>query len=80
MQEDYSGRKTPPIYIVSGGKGLAGDAIVQSVLIQFPNNKVPVIIVPDILNQQKVDDIVSKALVTKGLLFIQWSIRKRGIC
>ena len=68
MQVDYPDGKTPPIYIVSGGKGLAGDAVVQSVLIQFPNNKVPVIIVPDILNQQKVDDIVSKALVTKGVI------------
>jgi len=58
--------KIPPIYIVSGGKGLAGDAVVQSVLIQFPNNKVPVIIVPDVLGQAKVDEIVAKALNTKG--------------
>ena len=68
MLVDYPEGKTPPIYIVSGGKGLAGDAVVQSVLIQFPNNKVPVIIVPDILNQQKMDDIVSKALATKGVI------------
>lgn len=60
--------KVPPIYIVSGGKGLAGEAVVQSVLIQFPNNKVPVIIQPDILNQQKVDEVISKALETKGII------------
>jgi len=60
--------KTPPIYIVSGGKGLAGDAIVQSVLIQFPNNKVPVIITPDVLNQEKMDEVISKALATKGII------------
>ena len=58
----------PPIYIVSGGKGLAGDAVVQSVLIQFPNNRVPVIIVPDVLNQLKIDEITSKALLTKGVI------------
>lgn len=68
MKNDYPGEKIPPIYIVSGGKGLAGDAVVQSVLIQFPNNIVPVIIVPDVLNQEKMDDIISKALVTKGVI------------
>lgn len=60
--------KIPPIYIVSGGKGLAGDAIVQSVLIQFPNNKVPVIIAPDVLNQAKMDEVISRALETKGII------------
>jgi hypothetical protein len=60
--------KTPPIYIVSGGKGLAGDAIVQSVLIHFPNNKVPVIVVPDVLTQDKMDDIISKVLQTNGVI------------
>ena len=56
MNKDFQGEKIPPIYIVSGGKGLAGDAVVQSVLIQFPNNKVPVIVVPDVLNQERMDD------------------------
>lgn len=62
------GEKISPIYIVSGGKGLAGDAVVQSVLIQFPNNKIPVIIVPDILNQQRIDEVISKALETGGVI------------
>jgi len=68
MTNDPQGEKIPPIYIVSGGKGLAGDAVVKSVLIQFPNNKVPVIIEPDVLNQQKVDEVISKALSTKGII------------
>jgi len=67
MNETKSGR-VPPIFIVSGGKGLAGEAVVQSVLIQFPNNKVPVIIVPDVLNQQKVNEVISKALETNGII------------
>lgn len=66
--ESISKGKFPPIFIVSGGKGLAGEAVVQSVLIQFPNNKVPVIIQPDVLNQQKVDEVISKALETKGII------------
>jgi [pyruvate, water dikinase]-phosphate phosphotransferase / [pyruvate, water dikinase] kinase len=68
MPNDLQGEKTPPIYIVSGGKGLAGDAVVKSVLIQFPNNKVPVIIEPDVLNQKKVDEVISKVLATNGIV------------
>lgn len=68
MDKADQGEKISPIYIVSGGKGLAGDAVVQSVLIQFPNNKIPVIIVPDVLNQEKIDDVISKALVTSGVI------------
>ena len=68
MDKTDQGEEISPIYIVSGGKGLAGDAVVQSVLIQFPNNKIPVIIVPDILNQQKIDEVISKALETCGVI------------
>lgn len=49
------------IYIVSGGKGLAGNNIVQAVLIQFPNNKIPVVIEPNVNSQEKVNLVVDKA-------------------
>jgi len=68
MNKNNSDKKIPPIYIVSGGKGLAGDAVVQSVLIQFPNNKVPVIIVPDVLNQSKIDELIKTVQATKGVI------------
>ncbi len=68
MLNDFSSEKTPPIYVVSGGKGLAGDSVVQSVLIQFPNNRVPVIVVPDVLTQAKMDDVIAKVLQTKGVI------------
>jgi regulator of PEP synthase PpsR (kinase-PPPase family) len=58
----------PPIYVVSGGKGLAGDAVVQSILIQYPNHKIPIIIVPDILSAEKALDVVDKSLETKGVI------------
>ena len=58
----------PPIYVVSGGKGLAGNAVVQSVLIQFPNNMIPVVIVPDILTLNKANEITEKAQVTGGII------------
>ncbi len=68
MNSNFETENTPPIYIVSGGKGLAGDALVQSVLIQFPNNSVPVIIVPDVLNQEKIDELIVKAMTTNGVI------------
>jgi regulator of PEP synthase PpsR (kinase-PPPase family) len=58
----------PPIFVVSGGKGLAGDAVVQSVLIQFPNNMVPVIINPDVLNLEKVQEVVEQAVCSGGII------------
>jgi [pyruvate, water dikinase]-phosphate phosphotransferase / [pyruvate, water dikinase] kinase len=57
-----------PIYIVSGGKGLAGNAVVQSVLIQFPDNKIPVEIVPDINTKEKAEEITLKVLQNGGIL------------
>ena len=38
------------IYVFSGGKGLPTHSIVKSVLVQFPENKIPVKIMPDIRN------------------------------
>lgn len=58
----------PPIYVVSGGKGLAGDAVVQSLLIQFPNNMVHVHIKPDVQSIEKVDEVVELAVSTGGVV------------
>ena len=50
-----------PIYVVSGGKGLAGNNMVQSLLIQYPNNNVPVVIVPNITEEHQLTSLVNKA-------------------
>lgn len=68
MNSKEANQSQPPIYIVSGGKGLAGDAVVQSILIQFPNNKVPVIISPNILSSEKIDEVIAQVLRTKGVI------------
>lgn len=61
--------KTPaPIYVVSGGKGLAGNNMVQSLLIQYPNNRVPVIIVPDVQDEEKLRSLVLQASTDGGLI------------
>jgi len=57
-----------PIYIVSGGKGLAGNNMVQSLLIQYPNNNVPLIIVPQVHEKAQLEDLVRKAKLDGGLI------------
>jgi regulator of PEP synthase PpsR (kinase-PPPase family) len=65
----FQEKKTPaPIFVVSGGKGIAGDSVVQSILIQFPNNLVPVIIVPNVLTPESVWEAVEKALNAGGVI------------
>jgi len=61
-------KRTEPIYIVSGGKGLAGNNMVHSLLIQYPNNNVPVIIVPQIFEEKQLIDLVAKVKAEGGLI------------
>jgi regulator of PEP synthase PpsR (kinase-PPPase family) len=57
-----------PIYIVSGGKGLAGNNMVQSLLIQYPNNNVPVNIVPQVHDEKQIVELVLKAKSEDGII------------
>lgn len=57
-----------PIYVVSGGKGLAGNNMVHSLLIQYPNNNVPVIIMPDINKEMQVAELVERAKKENALI------------
>ncbi len=61
-------KQAVPIYIVSGGKGLAGNNMVHSLLIQYPNNNVPVIIVPNIHEETQLIKLVEKAKQEDGLI------------
>ncbi len=61
-------QSTAPIYVVSGGKGLAGNNMVQSMLIQYPNNNVQVIIVPHVTEVQQIEDTIEKARRDGGLI------------
>jgi [pyruvate, water dikinase]-phosphate phosphotransferase / [pyruvate, water dikinase] kinase len=58
----------PPIYVVSGGRGLAGNNMVQSLLIQYPENKMPVVIIPGVNNEEQLFDIVMQAKAEKALI------------
>ena len=58
----------PPIFVVSGGKGMAGNTLVRSVLIQFPDNKIPLIVIPNVDSMEKVTDAVTRAKDTCGVI------------
>ncbi len=57
-----------PIYIVSGGRGIAGNNLVQSLLIQYPENDIPVIIVSQVDNEDQIFDTIMKAKTDGGLI------------
>ena len=58
----------PPIYVVSGGKGVAGHTIVETMLIQYPDNKIPVIVEPEVVTEFQVEEITNKVLQTGGVI------------
>lgn len=68
MSSQNNNGANSPIYVVSGGKGLAGNNMVQSLLIQYPNNNVPIIIVPQVLEKKQLIDLVEKAKKDGGLI------------
>lgn len=61
-------KNNAPIYVVSGGRGIAGNNLVQSLLIQYPKNKIPVVIVPHVSEEDEVFDVVMKAKTDGGLI------------
>ena len=68
MNEINREKHAGPIYIVSGGKGLAGNNMVQSLLIQYPNNNVPVIIVSNVHEEKQLTRLIEKAKQDGGLI------------
>lgn len=68
MLEDKPNKRPSPIYVVSGGKGLAGNNMVQSMLIQYPNNNVQVIICPHVLDEVQVEEVIDRAKRDGGLI------------
>ena len=58
----------PPIYVVSGGRGMAGNNVVQALLIQYPENKIPVVIIPNVTQEDEIFDVVTKVKTDGGII------------
>lgn len=63
-----TGNKTIPIYVISGGKGLAGHTMVHSLIIQYPDNKLPVKIIPNVQSKTRIIEVVQRVKKAGGLL------------
>src|SRR5450759_518833 len=66
----------PHIYIVSGGKGLSGEHVVKSLLVQFPDFKVPTSIESDLLSEEDALAFVLKAKNNNGII-VHTMVNKR---
>lgn len=67
-EEIKKSNATIPIYIVSGGKGVAGNTMVHSLIIQYPANRIPIKIIPNVQTVKKIKDVVQKVKKAGGLL------------
>lgn len=57
-----------PIYIISGGKGITGNFLVQTVLAQFPENRISVKLITDVITVAEVQSAVAQAAAEGGLI------------
>jgi regulator of PEP synthase PpsR (kinase-PPPase family) len=58
----------PPIYIVSGGTGSSGEQLVNTVLAQFPENRVEVVLVSQVRQLEEIEKVVAQAATTGGTI------------
>jgi regulator of PEP synthase PpsR (kinase-PPPase family) len=49
-----------PIYVVSGGSGTSGKAVVDRALAQFPDHHVPVVVVSNVLDEVELREVVQR--------------------
>ena len=56
------------IFVVSGGKGVTGHTIVQTLIIQYPENKLKVKLIPDVITEKKIIDVIKKVKKAHGIL------------
>ncbi len=57
-----------PIYIISGGKGITGNFLVQTVLAQFPENRITVKLITDVITVAEVRSAVTQAAADGGII------------
>lgn len=68
MSAKRNSQKDPHIYVFSGGKGLPTHSIVKSILVQFPDNKIPIKIMPDIQDVESLEKGIRKVWRNGGFI------------
>jgi len=70
------------IYVFSGGKGLPTHSIVKSILVQFPENKIPIKIMPDIRTMRDLEKGIREVWENGGFVvhsMVEREMRERLI-
>lgn len=57
-----------PIYVVSGGTGASGEQLVRTVLVQFPDSHVPLIVVNHVRQIEQIQETTSEAAAHGGII------------
>ncbi len=73
----------PPIYVVSGGAGASGEQLVHTVLAQFPEHDVPIVIVSHVRDMDQVERVVAQAVESGGTIvhtLVDAGLRQGLIC
>jgi len=68
MRTALPNQNNPHIYVFSGGKGLPTHSIVKSILVQFPENKIPVKIMPDIMDIRSLEKGIREVWGSGGFI------------
>ena len=61
MNASKQDRSRHPILIVSGGAGMSGEQLVNTVLAQFPEQRVQVITIPNVRSESQIDAAIARA-------------------
>jgi [pyruvate, water dikinase]-phosphate phosphotransferase / [pyruvate, water dikinase] kinase len=61
-------RTPPPLIVVSGGTGTSGEQVVNTVLAQFQEVEVPVIVVSSVRQSTQIEAVVAQAEATGGTI------------
>jgi len=56
------------VYVVSCGEGINGEHLVNSALMQFPQNEVTVVKIPNVRRSAQIESVVDKARDTGGII------------
>lgn len=56
------------VFVVSGGKGVTGHTIVQTLIIQYPENSVNVKLIPDVRDEKKLRNVIKRVKKANGIL------------
>ncbi|MCP3898917.1 MAG: kinase/pyrophosphorylase [Desulfobacteraceae bacterium] len=68
MLEKIEDKDFHMIYIASCGEGINAYHLVQSILVQFPNNEITILKVPHIRTEDQVDELIEKVIDTESLV------------